>query len=59
LEGQGLNREPKYDLRERSAERGKMGIPANGQGGAWGVTLSKEELQALKALLSKVDLEQH
>ena len=25
LEGQGLNREPKYDLRDRSADREKMG----------------------------------
>jgi hypothetical protein len=26
LEGQGLNREPKYNLRDWSAEREKMGI---------------------------------
>jgi hypothetical protein len=58
LEGQGLNREPKYDLRDPSADREKMGNPAKLRRGK-GVTLSKEELQALKALLSKVDLEQH
>lgn len=30
------NREPKYDLRDPSADREKMGIPAKSQGGAWG-----------------------
>ena len=37
-------REPKYDLRERSPEHDKMGK---------GVTLSKEELDALKGILEK------
>jgi hypothetical protein len=36
-------REPKYDIREWSADRAKMGK---------GVTLSKEELLALKELLN-------
>lgn len=38
-------REPKYDLREWSPEHDKMGK---------GVTLSKEELEALKDLLKKM-----
>lgn len=38
-------REPKYDLREWSAEHDKMGK---------GVTLSKEELEALKGILEKL-----
>lgn len=38
-------REPKYDLREWSPEHDKMGK---------GVTLSKEELEALKDLLQKM-----
>lgn len=37
-------REPKYDLREWSPEHEKMGK---------GVTLSKEELDALKGILEK------
>lgn len=37
-------REPKYDLREWSPEHDKMGK---------GVTLSKEELEALKGILKK------
>lgn len=37
-------REPKYDLREWSLEHDKMGK---------GVTLSKEELDALKGILEK------
>lgn len=37
-------REPKYDLREWSPEHDKMGK---------GVTLSKEELDALKGVLEK------
>lgn len=42
------DREPKYDLRDWSADHQKMGK---------GVTLSKEELLALKELLnSSVDL---
>ena len=40
-------REPKYDIRDWSADGGKMGK---------GVTLSKEELQALKELLNKIEL---
>ena len=36
------DREPKYDLRDWSADHGKMGK---------GITLSAEELQALKELL--------
>lgn len=38
-------REPKYDIREWSPEHDKMGK---------GVTLSKEELEALKDLLQKM-----
>ena len=38
-------REPKYDIREWSPEHDKMGK---------GVTLSKEELDALKDLLQKM-----
>lgn len=38
-------REPKYDLREWSPEHEKMGK---------GVTLSKEELDALKGVLEKL-----
>lgn len=38
-------REPKYDLREWSPEHDKMGK---------GVTLSKEELDALKGILEKL-----
>lgn len=38
-------REPKYDLREWSPEHDKMGK---------GVTLSKEELEALKGILAKL-----
>ena len=41
------DREPKYDLRDWSADHDKMGK---------GVTLSKEELMALKELLNKIDL---
>jgi hypothetical protein len=41
------DREPKYDLRDWSPDREKMGK---------GVTLSKEELLALKELLNKMDL---
>lgn len=41
------DREPKYDLRDWSADREKMGK---------GVTLSREELIALKELLNTVDL---
>lgn len=37
-------REPKYDLREWSPEHDKMGK---------GVTLSKDELEALKGILEK------
>ena len=40
------DREPKYDLRDWSADHEKMGK---------GVTLSKEELLALKELLSKME----
>ena len=40
-------REPKYDIREWSPDRGKMGK---------GVTLSTEELSALKELLNKIEL---
>jgi len=40
-------REPKYDLREWSPDGEKMGK---------GVTLSKEELVALKELLNKIEL---
>lgn len=38
-------REPKYDLREWSLEHDKMGK---------GVTLSKEEMEALKGILEKL-----
>ena len=39
-------RDPKYDIREWSPDGGKMGK---------GVTLSKEELLALKELLNKME----
>ena len=41
------DREPKYDLRDWSADGDKMGK---------GVTLTKEELSALKELLNSVEL---
>jgi len=41
------DREPKYDIREWSPEHDKMGK---------GVTLSKEEIKALKQVLDKLDL---
>jgi len=41
------DREPKYDIREWSSDREKRGK---------GVTLSKEELLALKELLNKTEL---
>jgi hypothetical protein len=41
------DRDPKYDIREWSPDGGKMGK---------GVTLSKEELLALKELLDKTEL---
>lgn len=41
------DREPKYDLRDWSPDHEKMGK---------GVTLSKEELTALKELLNSLDL---
>jgi hypothetical protein len=41
------DREPKYDLRDWSADHTKMGK---------GVTLTKEELLALKELLNKIEL---
>jgi hypothetical protein len=41
------DRDPKYDLREWSPDGGKMGK---------GLTLSKEELLALKELLNKMEL---
>lgn len=41
------DREPKYDLRDWSADSEKMGK---------GVTLSKDELVALKELLNKIEL---
>ena len=41
------DRDPKYDLRDWSADHEKMGK---------GVTLSKEELSALKELLNKIEL---
>jgi hypothetical protein len=41
------DREPKYDIREWSQDREKRGK---------GVTLSKEELLALKVLLNTVEL---
>jgi hypothetical protein len=46
--GGGWNeREPKYDIREWSPDGEKMGK---------GVTLSKEELVALKELLNKIEV---
>ena len=42
------DREAKYDIRDWSADSGKMGK---------GVTLSKEELLALKELLNKIELD--
>ena len=41
------DRDAKYDIREWSPDRGKMGK---------GVTLSKEELLALKDLLNSIEL---
>ncbi len=41
------DREPKYDLRDWSPEHAKMGK---------GVTLTKEELKALKDVLNGLDL---
>ena len=41
------DREPKYDIRDWSPDREKMGK---------GVTLSKEELRALKEILNTIDL---
>ena len=41
-----IGREPKYDLRDWSADHSKMGK---------GVTLSKEELMALKELLNSME----
>lgn len=41
------DREPKYDLRDWSADHEKMGK---------GVTLSKEDLLALKELLNSIEL---
>jgi hypothetical protein len=41
------DREPKYDLRDWSADHEKMGK---------GVTLSKEELSALRELLNGIEL---
>ena len=41
------DREPKYDLRDWSANHEKMGK---------GATLSKEELSALKELLNSIEL---
>jgi len=41
------DREPKYDLRDWSADHTKMGK---------GVTLSKEELSALKDLLNSIEI---
>ena len=41
------DREPKYDLRDWSADGSKMGK---------GATLSKEELSALKELLNSIEL---
>jgi len=41
------DREPKYDLRDWSADHEKMGK---------GVTLSKEELLALKELLNTIEM---
>jgi len=41
------DRDPKYDLRDWSADHEKMGK---------GVTLTKEELSALKVLLNQIEL---
>jgi len=41
------DREPKYDIREWSADHEKMGK---------GVTLSKEELLSLKQLLNRMEI---
>jgi hypothetical protein len=41
------DRDPKYDIREWSPDGGKMGK---------GVTLSKEELAALKEVLNEMEL---
>ena len=41
------DRDPKYDIREWGPDGGKMGK---------GVTLSKEELAALKELLNKIEM---
>lgn len=41
------DREPKYDLRDWSADHSKMGK---------GITLSKEELLALRELLNSLEL---
>ena len=41
------DREPKYDLRDWSADRAKMGK---------GITLSREELLVLKELLNSIEL---
>ncbi len=41
------DRDPKYDLRDWSADHSKMGK---------GVTLTKEELSALKELLNSMEL---
>ena len=41
------DREPKYDLRDWSADHEKMGK---------GVTLTREELSALKELLNSIEL---
>ena len=45
--GDWNDREPKYDLRDWSADRERRGI---------GVTLSVEEVLALKELLNTLDL---
>ena len=47
-------REPKYDLRDWSPDRGPHGDASRKMGK--GVTLSKEELLALKELLNNIDL---
>ncbi len=41
------DREPKYDIRDWSADHSKMGK---------GATLSKEELLALRELLNKIEI---
>lgn len=41
------DREPKYDLRDWSSDKSKMGK---------GVTLTKDELLALRELLNKIEL---